>query len=517
MPTAAIYTRISREDQSTYSLATQEAACRQLAEREGLDVREVFTDDGYSSERLDRLGLERLRDLVRAQAVAAIVCHSPDRLTRKAGHLYILEEEFRRHQVRLLYCTSTADDTPEGRLTGHIRAAISEFELETLRERTRRGRRARALAGLPQLGYGVPYGYKYNPVSNTSRGELVVDPSEASIVQEIFQLRLQGLGAWRLSRLLTARGVPTKHNKPSWTVSTLIGMLRSRVYIGEAFYNKSHYTDPPDNSRRRKPSVKRTKTTRVKHAHEDWIPVQVPAIIDKATFDAVQDILTHSASTNPRNRKYTYMYTNARLRCSCGRVMSGFYETRRNEWYYRCSRRDSPKCGRMVTASWIEEQGWNVIQALMELDPVYIRMELQRRRQPPKYRPSDLEALEQRIHEADARIQRWRDAYEKSVITLDDFAERQASINQEIESLRRTHQEVAEDVNLQHRQEDDIEAAVDFLSRARDDISAYGPEDRARVAQLLNLRVVYESREKWSSSFFVPAEWGVDLSTMSAG
>jgi hypothetical protein len=171
----------------------------------------------------------------------------------------------------------------------------------------------------------------------------------------------------------------------------------------------------------------------------------------------------------------------------------------------------------MVTADWIEARGWEVITALMELDPLYIRMELQRRRQPPKYHPEDLTSIEQRQMEVSARIQRWRNAYERSVITLDDFAERQASINQELESLSRIHQEVTEDLNLQHRQEDDIDAVVDFLSRARDEISAYGPEDRARVAQLLNLRVVYESREKWSLTFFVPAEWNLDLPTMSAG
>ena len=504
---AVIYCRISREDQSTYSLQTQEAACRQLAETEGYTVLECFVDNGYSSERLDRPGLEKLRELVRAQAVDAVIAHSPDRLSRKVGHQYILEEEFKRFNIRLLYCTSTTEDTPEGRLTSHIRSAISEFELETLRERTRRGRRARAQAGLPQLGYGVPYGYRYNPVSNTSRGELVPDPEQASIVQEIFQLRLQGIGGGRIAQILTARGVPTKKNKPRWCPSTVLGILRSRILIGEAFFNKSHYVDPPDNSRRRKHVVKRTKTTRVKHNPEDWIPVEVPAIIDRATFDAVQEKMSHSYEMNPRNRKHTYLYTNARLKCSCGRVMSGFYESRRGGTrFYRCSRREEPKCGRMVEASWIESEGWNVITALMELDPLYIRMELQRRATPPKYRPSDMEAIEQRLQEVQSRVQRWRDAYERSVITLEDFAERQASINQELESLRRTQQEVAEGLDRQHRQEDDVDAAVDFLSRARDEISAYGLEERARVAQLLNLRVVYESREKWSSSFFVPAE-----------
>jgi site-specific DNA recombinase len=213
---AVIYCRISGEDQSVYGLSSQEQYCRELAQQAGYDVLETFIDDGFSSERLDRPGLEKLRDLVRAQAIHAVIVHSPDRLTRLGGHLYLLEAEFKRYQVRLLYCGSSAgDDTPEGRLTSHVRAAISEFELETIRERTRRGKRARAHAGLPQLGYGIPYGYQYRD------NQLVIDPIEAAIVKETFRLRIQGVGAYRIAKLLTLRGVPTKRGRSRWHPSTL--------------------------------------------------------------------------------------------------------------------------------------------------------------------------------------------------------------------------------------------------------------------------------------------------------
>jgi site-specific DNA recombinase len=141
MPTAAIYCRISKEDQSIYSLSTQEASCRDLAK--DYDVINTYTDDGYSSERLDRPGLDVIRDFVRSHAIDAVIVYSPDRLTRKLGHMLILVDEFERHQVKLLFVTDPTNDSPSGKLRQHVRSATSEYELAMLRKRTRRGQKAR--------------------------------------------------------------------------------------------------------------------------------------------------------------------------------------------------------------------------------------------------------------------------------------------------------------------------------------------------------------------------------------
>ena len=46
---AAIYIRISTDDQSDYSLDKQERDCRAEAERRGWHVHHVYTDEGISA------------------------------------------------------------------------------------------------------------------------------------------------------------------------------------------------------------------------------------------------------------------------------------------------------------------------------------------------------------------------------------------------------------------------------------------------------------------------------------
>ena len=55
---------------------------------EGWDLREehVFRDDGYSGARLQRPGLDRLRDTVAAAALDRVLVTAPDRLARNYVH-----------------------------------------------------------------------------------------------------------------------------------------------------------------------------------------------------------------------------------------------------------------------------------------------------------------------------------------------------------------------------------------------------------------------------------------------
>jgi site-specific DNA recombinase len=55
-----------------------------------------FLDEGYGGARLDRPGLDRLRDAVQDGEVGAFVVLSPDRLASKYVYQVLLFEEFQR-------------------------------------------------------------------------------------------------------------------------------------------------------------------------------------------------------------------------------------------------------------------------------------------------------------------------------------------------------------------------------------------------------------------------------------
>jgi site-specific DNA recombinase len=152
MKYAAMYARVSTEDQGKgSSIPTQIEVCQQLATREGYRVPEsyVLLDEGISGTTLDRPGLHRLRKLVQAQAIAAVIVIDPDRLSRNLGHQLLLAEELEQAGVKWLIVSHPLERGPEGRVCFQMRGAIAEYERAKLLERTQRGRIGRAKAGHP--------------------------------------------------------------------------------------------------------------------------------------------------------------------------------------------------------------------------------------------------------------------------------------------------------------------------------------------------------------------------------
>jgi len=152
MKYAAMYARVSTEDQGKgFSIPTQIEVCQQLATREGYRVPEsyVLLDEGISGTTLDRPGLHRLRKLVQAQAIAAVIVIDPDRLSRNLGHQLLLAEELEQAGVKWLIVSHPLERGPEGWVCFQMRGAIAEYERAKLLERTERGRIGRAKAGHP--------------------------------------------------------------------------------------------------------------------------------------------------------------------------------------------------------------------------------------------------------------------------------------------------------------------------------------------------------------------------------
>src|SRR5262245_66626515 len=136
---AAIYARVSTEEQAErFGLTSQVTELRALAERLGYAIPSgaEFLDDGYSSATLERPALTRLRDAAKAGAFQIALVHDPDRLSRRLAHQLLLSDELERAGVRLEYLTTPRTDTPEGRLLGHVKGVIAEYEREKSRERT---------------------------------------------------------------------------------------------------------------------------------------------------------------------------------------------------------------------------------------------------------------------------------------------------------------------------------------------------------------------------------------------
>ena len=93
----AIYVRVSTERQTqAQTIEHQIERLRQhlAAQGEDLQAGDIFRDESYSGATLNRPGLDRLRDQVKAAQITRIVIVSPDRLARNYVHQMVLLEEF---------------------------------------------------------------------------------------------------------------------------------------------------------------------------------------------------------------------------------------------------------------------------------------------------------------------------------------------------------------------------------------------------------------------------------------
>ena len=275
----------------------------------------------------------------------------------------------------------------------------------------------------------------------------MVDTGEAELVREIFQLRLQGQGSYRIARLLTLRRIKTKRGHSSWSPKVIVGILSNTAYIGRLYYGKYQHVEPE--SRRKPINLKNPRTSVQTTPREQWLEIPVPSIIDQETFDTVQDLIAHSKETNPRRRSRDYLFLHGRLQCVCGRVMNGYYDGHHQRRRYRCTRKQYPRCGRIVDAEWIEAQGWSVVEALMELDPRYVEMELRRRSttQQYTYRHADLESSKQSIEKKVIEMQRLDRAYLAGAFELSRFTELKSLINRELAQLRHLQDKIQEDLD----------------------------------------------------------------------
>jgi len=196
------YIRVSTQEQaqSGLGLEAQAVAIREEATRRGWDL-EIIADEGESGSKIDRPGLLIAKDaLARGEAQALIVAKQ-DRLMRSSlGWAQIVSQS--KDQKWSLICLDINLDTasPMGECMGSILAAVAQFELESIRKRTKD-----ALAVKKSQGYRL--------------GRPATMPEETRA--RINALRNSGVTLQGVADTLNTEGIPTARGGSKWYASTV--------------------------------------------------------------------------------------------------------------------------------------------------------------------------------------------------------------------------------------------------------------------------------------------------------
>ncbi len=330
----ALYARVSTQSQQARgTIGSQLAVLRERVEVEGDEVVAEFCDDGHSGARLDRPGLDALRDAAEAGLIERVWCLSPDRLARIYAYQQLVLDELAHHHVEVRFNDAPPlDDDPQARLLTQVQGVIAEYERAKIAERYRRGKLFRSRAG-EVLAWRTPYGYRRQPREADSPAHLTVFEPEAAVVRRIFDDYTRGGHSTReIVRRLAADDVaPPTGRREMWGTSTIGRLLHNEAYIGRVYFNRTESVPDPRPGRR---------TKQVPRPPQDWIPIAVPAIVSDETFHAVAQVTRDNSKWSPRRTEPGQWLLRGLVKCGVCRVGTNCHTMRgrngtRHRYYCR--------------------------------------------------------------------------------------------------------------------------------------------------------------------------------------
>jgi site-specific DNA recombinase len=502
MKTAVIYARVSSDKQKDENtIASQTAALREFAQQHGFAVPDewVIEDEGYSGATLIRPGLEKVRDLAAEGQIDAVLVYSPDRLSRKYAYQVLLLEELARNDVRTLFVKAPQTTTPEDQLLVQFQGMIAEYERAQILERSRRGKRHRAMQGVVNVLCGAPYGYRYIRKSDRGPAAYEIIEVEAAVVRMIYEhYTVRGLSIGGITRLLNAQGVPTRKRVSRWERSVVWAILRNPAYKGTACFNKTKLAPRQRITRpiRLRGGIASRESAKQDRPREEWIEIPVPAIITEECFVLAQERL-HANKVNAPRRTVTPSVVQGLVACrKCGYALyrTSTRTSARKIYYYRCLGSDRWRylggavCNsRPVRQDLLDELVWREVINLLE-DPTLIQGELDRRlsvardANPTKQRE---EVLRRELARVQKSMDRLMTAYQEDLLSLDDLRRRMPELRKrgqatqaELSSLLTGLADRAGYLRL-------AETLTSFLERLREAAKTLDVLERHRIVRLL--------------------------------
>lgn len=298
------YVRLSRDDdkRSYVSIENQKLIINQYAASKNIVIDRWYEDDGVSGYKFDRPGFQQMmKDL--DKDLEAVFVKDFSRLGRHNAKVLLLLDEFQENGKRLIVIDDHYDSfTPDDDIIG-IKTWYNEKYVKDTSKKIRLVLRARQKEGT--LLTCVPFGYKRN---NIQKEIIEIVPDEAEQIKQIYELYIQGFGYRKIAAYLTENFILTpsaaRHERKlsegkrsnwrvvsEWSESMVKAILDNDFYIGTYRLHK------------RARATVHGKDKRVPSEEQYVFENHHPAIIDKSSFELVQEIKAKRARTNYRGSR----------------------------------------------------------------------------------------------------------------------------------------------------------------------------------------------------------------------
>ena len=507
---AAIYARVSSEKQEReHTIGSQLEALRVYAAKNGMDIVEEFTDEGYSGARLDRPALDRMRDLAERRSFEVLLTYCTDRLARKFVLQALILEELERFGVKTIFLEGGAADDPLSKLMHQITGAVAEFERAKITERYRRGKLYRARCG-EIVSPDVPFGYVKIPRRDGVPAHAEIQEAEAVIVRRIFDTYVkEELTVRQIAKRLTLDRIPTPRNAGQWNWSSVDRILHEEAYIGTYYYNRKQCVPIEGAYGKKRQRFKCTLRPK-----EEWIPISVPPIIDLAAFHAAAGRARENEAFSPRNLQEGGYLLRKLVRCGrCGSSCSALTSKQtyggavHSNHYYGCLRTSSgfikqERCAqRRIRADVLDELVWDEVSTRLQ-NPALILEAYQghntRVSSDSERATEEDDKLKEQIKSANRELSRLLDAYQYGALELPELQKRRQLVNSKIETLNR-EQELLRKITAEKKKETDIKSSLtEFAALVSSNLKRISFENKQKLLRIVLDKVVVN-------------EWKVDV------
>ncbi len=418
-PRAALYIRVSTDDQTEFSPAAQKKALIDYANKNNMDIHpsHIFVDEGFSGRTADkRPSFMRMIGMAKAKPKPfdVILVHRFDRFARNREDSIVYKSMLKKqYQIRVISITESLDE--DDKMSGLIEAileAMAEYYSINLSEEVKKGMTEKALRG----------GFQTSPAFGYKMGAdkvLRIVEEEADHVRYIFTQFVEfDRGTSQIARQLTNQGVKSKRGNPLDERSVNY-ILKNPLYIG---------------------MVRWTPTGKVKRgtSHPDTIVAhgQHMPIVSEALFQkAAEKLAANEKAPQPNRRPLGECkhWLSGLVKCSnCGSSLT--ISKAKNCPSFQCRGYSGAICNvshsisiRKLETAIVEE----LKQALARCDTSNFYVQPTN----PTAPHDEIHALQKQRDKIDRRLQRANEAYLAGVYPLDEYKKIRTSLAQAEQAL----------------------------------------------------------------------------------
>ena len=319
-----LYCRYSSDNQREESIEGQLRECKNYCERNGMTVIKSYIDRALSAKSDRRPDFQSLIRDSEKRLFEAVVVWKLDRFSRNRYDSAYYKRILRKNGVRVISATEPISGDATGILLESMLEGYAEFYSAELSEKIRRGQTENALK-CKYNGVGLAVGYQID-----NEQHFQIDETVAPIIQEAFQRYADGGTVNDVTKWLNDKNLKNKKGN-SLRPNAVTAILKNRIYIGEYKYS------------------------------EHIVPGGVPAIIDEALFNRVQERFEKNRRMPTHFKAEDEYILTTKLFCGkCGNFLigeSGKSRTGVIHRYYKCSAaKRKNKCSlKAVKKQWIED------------------------------------------------------------------------------------------------------------------------------------------------------------------